>query len=389
MNGIGTGLEAYISISSGQLRKVVKDIPGNAYTLMAEDIDYILQFRSDVGVKLAIPPGLPAQGRYELKQLGLGKIGINDDAGTTIKTAENSAAETLAQYTHLCLDWIEADTYMLYDMEVLSATAARMGIIRLGGDLAGTAANPTVPGKMNKSANVEFEQVSDTSEKYGFSLFTRLGAFYRSQSLMWDEGLKKLTIKGSQAIWEAYSAVTDGNMGIKALSTAKEAFKIFDNVGNFFSVGTDNGKRLTRIFTAMRLMNGASYNETEYKGIICPGVLVTSLKTISIPVDSILTVDVGNISIMGIEDNYVIGRAQFSFQNKAGVITNISRNELRYQQYSSIAGAYVGINDSRIDVSISGDNVSVDFINKAANLVNKLTNVHCEIKYTITLKPEL
>jgi len=239
--------------------------------------------------------------------------------------------------------------------------------------------------KLNKGANVEFEKLSDLSEKMSPFLFTRQGAAYRSEFIEWDELLKKLTIKGTQAIWEAYQDVTDGNMGIKVLEGANVSFRLFDSLGDFFSTGKEGVKRLFRIFSAMRLVSGSSYNETEFRAVECLGSVTTLIKSISIPSNAVLTVDVYNIAAMNTDKNRIHGHAQFSFLNNAGTVTNISRDELRYnRQFSSLTGAYVISSDTRIDASISGTTASINFV----NTVNKTTNVQCQVKYTITQMPE-
>lgn len=238
--------------------------------------------------------------------------------------------------------------------------------------------------KMNKGNNPEQENLPDTTDVFSPALFNRLGAFYRSASLEWNEDLKRLTIKGTQAIWEAYQDVTDGNMGIKVLSDALEAFKIFDGVGNFFSVGTAAGKRITRIFTALRLVSGADFNETEFIAVECAGSVSTAIKTLTIPNDTTLTIDVNNITTMNVDNDYINGSAQFLLQNIAGVVTDLSRDAERYnKQYSSLVAGYVTNADTRIDVSVAGGVVSVDFV----NTINKITNANVEIKYTITSLP--
>ena len=275
---------------------------------------------------------------------------------------------------------------MLYDLDMPDATASKKGGMRLGGDLAGTADLPRVPTKLNKGANVEYESLNDTSEIYSPGFFSRVGAMFRSPNFIWNEALKKLTIVGSQAIWEAYSAVTDGNMGIKALTAAKEAFKLFDVIGNFITVGTEDGKRVTRVFTAFRFVNGSSYNETEYKAVQCLGLVSTLIKSIQVPLNSVLTVDVTNISVMNIDKSHIIGYAQFSFKNNGGAVTDISRDEMRYnRQFSSITNNYVINTTTRIDATVAGTVANINFV----NTLDKLTNVHCEIKFTVTLIPEL
>ncbi|MGQ2982123.1 hypothetical protein [Flavobacterium sp.] len=359
MNSIGTSVDVFAFSSTSQARKVVKDVAATDYTLLAEDIDKMLQFTADTEVKVKVPAGLPENGRYEIKQLGLGKIAVSAANGVSLYSPDPDTYGTTVRYSHFVIDWVgTVDKYVLFDKENLPAL------------------------KLNKGANTEYENLADTSEIHGFALFNRLGAIFRSNFLVWNESLKKLTIKGSQAIWEAYMEVTDGNMGIKALIGAVESFKLFDNIGNFFSTGTEGGKRLFRIFTATRLMNGSSFNETEYKAIECLGLVTTLLKSVTLPDNSILTVDVFNIAVMNVDKNYVTGKAQFSFKNNGGVVSNISINALRYDDQNSVITN--GMTLSRIDASITDKTASINFV----NTVDKLTNVHCEIKYTITLMPE-
>lgn len=383
---IGTGIEAYINISTGAPVKQVKTIAATSYDLTADDVNFVLHFTADTPVKIGIPVSLPANARFEGKQLGEGQLDFLPASGVTVNVLSGLSAGTSVKYNHWKLDWLEANSFLVYDKDATPAAIDRLGIIKLAGDLAGPAEAPTVPGKLNKGANTDYESLSDPSNIFGFSLLTRLGAIFRSSSLIWDETLKKLTIKGSQAVWEAHTDVTDGNMGIKALGTGIETFKIFDTISNFFSTGTENGKRLTRVFTAFRLVNGLSYNEAEFKAVEAAASVTTLIKTISIPTNSIVTVDVVNIAVMNTDKNYIIGEAQFSFKNDNDTVTDISIDAKRYgRQYSSIktTPGYVINTDARIDAAISGTNVSLNFV----NTTTKITAVHCEVKHNKTLMP--
>lgn len=241
-------------------------------------------------------------------------------------------------------------------------------------------------GKLNRGSNSEYENLGDSSDDYGIAFLSRLGAVFKSSSVRWNESLKQLRVLGTQAIWSAVAGVTDGNMGIKVLETAVEAFKIFDNTGNFFSVGTESGLRSTRILTALQLRNGIARNETEFKAVSVAASATQLLKTISVPNDTILTVDIYNIAVMNQDEDYMFGFSQMSFYNNGGAVSEISRDELKYGRvWSSIKGTdgYLISTDTRFSASISGTDVSINFVNTEA----KLVSVNCELKYTIVNKP--
>lgn len=241
-------------------------------------------------------------------------------------------------------------------------------------------------GKLNKGANPAYEKLEETSDKFGFALFSRLGAVVRSAKMKWDESNSKLTISGSQALWEATPEVTDGNMGIKVLDNAQESFKIFDSISNFFSTGIKSGKRVVQIFTAFRLVNGVSNNETEFKAEMCDGNTTTLIKSIDVPTDSIITIDIANICVMNIDKASLTGFAQFAFQNDAGVIIDVSNPDMKFaRQYSRIKAApgSVASNETRFDVAIVGTALKVNFVNTE----NKLVNAHCEIKHNVSVRP--
>lgn len=298
------------------------------------------------------------------------------------------AGKAPLEHTH-STDDIDGLTELLEDINTGPATATEYGGVMLGGDLAGPANAPTVPGKLNKGANPEFEYLADTSGKYGLTLWSRVGAMFRSMSLLWDEVEKTLTIAGSQAIWEAYHLVTDGNMGIKVLALANTAFKLFDNFGDFLSVGTTNaGKRVMRIYVALRLYNtqATANNETEFVGsIVSNGVAEIVLKTFTVPNDAVLNISVRGINIQNIDEKYIQGDAFFCVKNNDGVLTNSSITDFN-KQWSTIKepAAYTAGTDARVDISIAADVVSLKYL----NVGGKLTNVQCEVKHSISNKPE-
>jgi hypothetical protein len=240
--------------------------------------------------------------------------------------------------------------------------------------------------KANLAANTTLESLADASDEYGLGMFSRTGAFFRSASVKWNETLKQLKVDGTQAIWSAVSGVTDGNMGIKALESVVESFKIFDDTGNFITTGVESGKRFLRHFTARRYFSGTNYIETEAKYLAAPISATTLIKSISTTNNTIIVVSVDNICVQNVDKNSIIGRAQFAFKNDAGTLTQISQNFLRYDnQYSTIKGSpgLVTSSDTRIDASVSGTTISINIVVVEA----KLTDVNCEIKHTITSLP--
>jgi len=241
--------------------------------------------------------------------------------------------------------------------------------------------------KLNLGTNTSLENLDDASDVFAIAALSRLGVVFRSEFLKWNETLKQLTIIGSQAIWRAYDSVTNGNMGIKVLEEASEAFKIFDDIGNYISVGVESGKRFFRVFTNLRLYNGVSYSEAEFKSVECFASVTTEIKSITIPTNCQLTIEITGINVQNVDKNTIFGHAQFHFKNDGGTVTDLSQDKLRYEfQYSTIKGTdgYVINTDTRIDASITDQTVSINFVNTVA----KHTITQCEIKYSITTLPE-
>lgn len=277
---------------------------------------------------------------------------------------------------------------------LVDATPTQKGVLKLAGDLSGTADLPTVPGlvtKLNKGANTEYERLSDASNIYGFYMVSRTGAVTRLDDVVFDNDLKRLTVKGTQAIWRAYEDVTDGNMGIFALIGAIESFKIYDNIGNFFSTGTDaiTGQRVLRINNNLRLMNGVAYIEKEYKQVMCMAGESTVIKTVNIPANSVVTIDVSSICVMNTAKKLIQGYAKFCIKHDGTTVTNESIDANRYGgQYSTIkavAGAVTNT-DTRFDISITGTTITLNFVNTEGGSNN--ANAGCEVIINKTLLPE-
>lgn len=307
-----------------------------------------------------------------------------DAHGITQRLAQKAPLE----HSHEIED-INGLTEALENANVGPATATEIGGVKLAGDLAGPATAPTVPTKLNKGANTEFQDIDATSEKHGFALFTRLGAIMRTPSLIWDETNKRLTIAGTQAVWQAYSQVPDGNMGIKALANALTAFKLFDDNGNFLTLGTRNAKRYLAIHNAVELVGQNGNNQTEFISVDSMAATDVNIKTFDVPSNSLLVIDVSNIAAFNVDKKSISGRAQFTVVNSSGVLTEIfnATDDLRLKQYSTIKSpeGLVTSADARIAISIAGTVVTLKFINPVGG---KLATIHCEVKHNITLMPE-
>jgi hypothetical protein len=267
------------------------------------------------------------------------------------------------------------------------ATTTEKGKIMLAGDLAGTAAAPTVPaltGKVNKGANTEYELLSDSSDVYAPALFSRVGSIFRSSFIKWFETLKVFSVEGSQCQIEPNANVTDGNMIIKGVINASEALKLMIGAITVASFGNSNGSPVFRFYTPLRYISDSTINEVHFIASTIETSGTLNIKQIAVPNNSIITVDLLNIATMNVDGNYITGNAQFAFRNTAGVITAIGDIAQNYaRQYSSLtAGAPTG-SDTRLQVAISGTNLIVQFV----NTVNKLTNVNCRIEYNIVNQP--
>jgi len=243
--------------------------------------------------------------------------------------------------------------------------------------------------KLNVGENTHLESLADTTDVYGLGLIDRKGQVKRINTLTYNQLLGKLTIAGTQAIWEAFAGVTDGNMGIKALNNALEAFKLFDDSGNFISAGTESGKRMVRVLTALRKINGTGYNEAEFKTVdlqTTDASLV--IKSFTVPNNSILTIDICNISAFTSDKKYLTGMAQFTLMNDAGTVTAVGTDDLRFgRQWSSLKSVpgYVTTADTRLDCTISGTTVNLVYVNADS----KLTTAHCEVKHNFCLLPTI
>ena len=241
-------------------------------------------------------------------------------------------------------------------------------------------------GKLNIGSNTEFETLADASDVYSIGMFSRLGAVFKSAYVKWNESLKQLSVEGTQAIWSAFAGVTNGNMGIKTLQDVTEAFKLFDDNGNFYSNGIEDSKRLNRFRDNVRLYNGTAYNEAEFKTTQVEDETIGILKTIEIPANSVCIIDVLNIAAQSESKEFIVGSARFVLQNDAGTLTDVGNSTLDYSNQFSSLGA-IDNTTSRIDIVVDDGNDEVDVV-----FINEDTEewaVQCEIKYTIVSLPEV
>jgi hypothetical protein len=275
----------------------------------------------------------------------------------------------------------------LTTLTVNDATATEKGKIMLAGDLAGTAETPLVPGlaaKLNKDANPEYAQPNDNPDVYSPALLSRPGGIFRSRFVKWFESLKVLSIDGSLCQIEPNESVTDGNMIIKGIIGAAESLRFLIGAIPVASFGISNSSPVFRFFCPVQYIGDSAVNEIHFisSGIAQNGTL--NLKSVVLPNNSIVTVDILNIAIMDIDGNYITGKAQFSFKNSAGTLTAIGSRLLNYsEQYSSLKDGAPGVTDSRIEAVVLGGNIIVQFINNQ----NKATNVNCRIEYNIVTQP--
>ena len=370
------------------------DIPeeGDSWTEVSGD-DTVVSTTPDTLIKPITKPahGFAVKNVLTLSGSSLVKVsdpGANKMVGIVSEVIDaNSFKLVLGGYVSGLSGLVAGSTYYAQTDGTISTSETDMPVLLADTTTSGYLLKGPDAQKMNLGANPSLEELADASDEYAIGLLSRLGVVFRSEFVKWNETLKQLTIKGSQAIWRAYEDVTNGNMGIKVLESASEAFKIFDDIGNFMSVGVESGKRFFRVFTNLRLYNGVSYSESEFKSVECFASVTTELKSIEVPANCQLTVDITAINVQNVDKDTIFGHAQFHFKNDAGTVTDISDDKLRYEfQYSTIKGTdgYVINTDTRIDASITDQTVSINFVNTVA----KHTITQCEIKYSITTLPE-
>lgn len=251
------------------------------------------------------------------------------------------------------------------------------------------AVNEGLAAKPNKTANTEYETPGDPATTYRVGLWTRVGGFFRLPWLKIDDAEKSFSVEGSAGVLSPLPTVTDNNWFLKTVVAAAVALKIGDDViGNYASMGMDSGKKIWRFFSIIRMFSGSVNNETEFISQQCPAATsVFTLKTIPVPVDSSITIDVSNINTYNAAQNGIRGRAQFFVKRVGATVTDVSKDAFRYaNQYSYVKSpdGTVTNADARIDISISGTDVLVNFVNVGGNL----TTVQVEIKYNNAKKPE-
>jgi hypothetical protein len=244
--------------------------------------------------------------------------------------------------------------------------------------------------KINISNNIAFETIDDLSEEYRPTFFSRLGAIFKSLKLKWNEntGEMQIGIGSTTAAQKVLPTVTSGNAFTQVNSTHDVAYEYKDeNSDTFFNIGKNGARRVFRVFNAFRQFRGSNFIDTEFISQNAPATVGnTILSTISLPTDSVVTIDVLNLNTLNSQNQVIKGRAQFTVKNIGGTLTNISETSLSYDtQFSEITGNAVTSSDTRIDVIISGTDVQLVFVNVATA---RLTAVQCEVKYNVTLKPE-
>ncbi len=120
MSVIGTGIEAYISITTNIVpaTKEIKVVPGTAYTLEAADANKILHFTNNANIKLFIPAGLPVGYRYEGKQLGSGLVYFEAAIGSGVIVRTHTLEEAMTADGSInavfAIDNLALNEYLVY-----------------------------------------------------------------------------------------------------------------------------------------------------------------------------------------------------------------------------------------------------------------------------------
>lgn len=244
-------------------------------------------------------------------------------------------------------------------------------------------------GKLNIGSNTAFETLGDSSDVYRFALLSRLGAVFKTLGMEWDEATGELRFDGTAAIIRAGEAVTDGNFYVKLIQDALRGFSIQDDDGELVGFGVDaDGVR--KIFTSVgfKRIRGSAALEDGFIAQQVEGSTTTTLRTIPLPNNSSVTIDVFNINCYNASNDILRGRAQWTFKNVGGTLTQVSTGSdaLEYgQQWSTIKGTdgYVTNSDTRFECVISGTNILIQFINTEAQLVQ----LQAEFDYNIANKP--
>jgi hypothetical protein len=94
--------------------KEVKVIGVTSYTLLQSDVSMMLYFTAGAPVSIFVPSGLRVGSRFEGKQIGVGQLVFSGTAPTTLFTAAKDTPKTVGQYSTFSLDWIAADTFLLF-----------------------------------------------------------------------------------------------------------------------------------------------------------------------------------------------------------------------------------------------------------------------------------
>lgn len=102
--------------------KESKTIPSTTYTLEQGDCSKILFFISSAPVTITVPAGFRMNSRFEGKQIGAGQLTFIV-SGTTLVKSATDLLKTKGQFSFFSLDWISAETYLLYgSLELVPVT---------------------------------------------------------------------------------------------------------------------------------------------------------------------------------------------------------------------------------------------------------------------------
>jgi len=313
--------------------------------------------------------------------------------GVTTPTATPDATPTVKGKMKLAGDFDPTSTADNPIIKTASSTVA--GKTKMYTDATGTNEDGGVTQKAVKEAldikatkEGTTSTPSDLSTVYRGTWWNKLGNLVKLSWIFANDTTKELTIDGPTGQISPAPGVADWSL--KTLLSGTVAWRVLDDIGTWFSVGTTgSGKRVYNLYAILRQYNNTAVanNENEFISVDCASTTsVQLLKAITLPSDSTITIDVLNINSCNTDNVGLKGRAHFFARNVSGTVTDTSVDAYRYTpQYSFIktTPGSVTSSDARIDISVSGNVISINFINQNS----KLTTIQCKIEYSIVNKP--
>jgi hypothetical protein len=102
---------------TGSINKSINLLTGTSYDLQAADTDKILHVNyNTVGsvYTINVLSGLPANNRYEGRQIGTSQVVFTAGSGVTLRKASSEQLKTSEQYSVFSIDYLGANEYLVY-----------------------------------------------------------------------------------------------------------------------------------------------------------------------------------------------------------------------------------------------------------------------------------